>query len=191
METKTLYKVKICMVGESGVGKTSLIRRYVLDQFSDNYMSTLGTKVMKKQMQFTMANKKKVDLLLTVWDIMGERELMGVVKEAYFHGASGVVAVCDLTREETLPALDQWLQAAKKVVGDVPVILAANKLDLIQPRTIKRLSESLGTFASNYNASEVLTSAKTGENVEIAFKKLGADIMAELMKHTREVESNA
>ncbi len=179
------------MVGESGVGKTSLIRRYVLDQFSDDYMSTLGTKVMKKQIQFKVAGNKTVDLLLTVWDIMGERELMGVVKEAYFHGASGIMAVCDLTREETLPALDQWLQSARKVINDVPVVLAANKLDLIQPRTIKRLSESLGDFAKNNNASEVLTSAKTGENVEIAFKKLGADIMAALMRQTKELESNA
>jgi len=170
------------MVGDSGVGKTSLIRRYVLDQFGDEYISTMGTKVTKKRMIFDVSGGGKVDFLLTLWDIMGEKDLIGVVKEAYFNGASGLVAVCDLTREETLESLVAWIEAAENVVGKVPVIVAANKLDLIPPNSIKRLSDKLECFAKEQNADEALTSAKTGENVEIAFKVLGSKIIEETLR---------
>lgn len=186
MDSKSILRAKVCLVGESAVGKTSLIRRYVLDQFSDEYISTLGTKVTKKQMVFDLPAKRRVNLMMTVWDIMGEKEIIGVVKESYFHGASGILAVCDLTREETLRALSRWMQAATKVVGTVPIMLAANKLDLIPPRSIKNLAAGLSVFAKDYGASEVLTSAKTGENVELAFKKLGADIVSNLLEQMTE-----
>jgi len=183
MDKDLVFRGKICLIGESGVGKTSLIRRYVLDQFSDNYLSTFGTKVMKKQLSFNLPNKQKASLLLTVWDIMGEKELIGVVKESYFQGASGLVAVCDLTRPETLPALANWIGAANKVIGDMPIVLAGNKLDLISPVNIRELAHSIEKFAKENQANAVLTSAKTGENVEIAFKKIGASVLAEMLKH--------
>jgi len=182
VEAGSLFRAKLCMVGDSGVGKTSLIRRYVLDQFGDEYISTMGTKVTKKRMIFDVSGGGKVDFLLTLWDIMGEKDLIGVVKEAYFNGASGLVAVCDLTREETLDSLVAWIEAAENVVGKVPVIVAANKLDLIPPNSIKRLSDKLECFAKEQNADEALTSAKTGENVEIAFKVLGSKIIEETLR---------
>ncbi len=182
MAAGSLFKAKLCMVGDSGAGKTSLIRRHVLDQFGDEYISTMGTKVTKKRMVFDVPGGRKVDFLMTLWDIMGEKDLIGVVKESYFNGASGVVAVCDLTREETLESLATWIKAAENVVGKVPVTVAANKLDLIPPNSIKRLSDKLERFAGEHNADEVLTSAKTGENVDIAFRTLGLKIIEETLR---------
>lgn len=189
VDSNSVVRAKVCLVGESAVGKTSLIRRYVLDEFSDEYASTLGTKVMKKRVALDLPAKRRVNMMMTVWDIMGEREIMEVAKESYFHGAGGILAVCDLTREETLSPLSQWIQAARKVVGNLPVMLAANKLDLIQPNSIRRLNSGLESFAREQRASEVLTSAKTGENVEIAFRKLAEDIMSIILARAEDQEA--
>jgi len=187
--TTQVFKAKVCMVGDTGVGKTSLVGRYVLDQFSDTYLSTLGTKVMKKQMSYNLPRDQRIDLMLTVWDIMGERELLGVFKESYFNSAKGIVAVCDLTHEDTLTALASWLLAATKVVGSVPTIIAANKLDLVPPGKVDRLAEQLGSFAREHGTSSVLTSAKTGENVELGFRKLGVSIVGDILTRGQKDES--
>src|SRR3972149_6589742 len=90
-------KAKICLVGDVAVGKTSLIKRFVHDQFEDRYISTLGAKVSKKEIVI-QGNGAAVDVDMTIWDIMGEKGFRELLKEAYFHGAQGVLAVCDVTR---------------------------------------------------------------------------------------------
>src|SRR3970040_2546326 len=91
-------KAKGCLVGEHGVGKTSLIRRYVLDEFDDRYIVTLGAKVSKREMTITLQDRGEVLMDMTVWDIMGSRGFRELLREASFHGAQGILAVCDVTR---------------------------------------------------------------------------------------------
>ena len=87
-------KTKICLVGEAAVGKTSLIRRFVQDEFDDRYITTLGAKVSKREMTFDLPDKgSKLQMDMTVWDIMGEKGFRDLLKEAFFHGAKGVLAV--------------------------------------------------------------------------------------------------
>ncbi len=98
-----VVKLKICMAGEGAVGKTSLIRRYVLDQYDDRYIATLGTKITKKSL--TVPNPAGSDPLqadVILWDIMGTSTVRELLKEAYYHGAQGILAVADLTRRDTL-----------------------------------------------------------------------------------------
>ena len=128
-------KVKICLVGEGAVGKTCLIRRFVHDQFEDRYISTLGAKVSKKEIVI-QGNGAAVDVDMTIWDIMGEKGFRELLKEAYFHGAQGVLAVCDVTRKETLTDLEEWIAAVVKVTGNIPVELLANKVDLKDERVV-------------------------------------------------------
>src|SRR2546430_10752896 len=102
MEVKRM-KVKVCLIGEAAVGKTSLIRRFVLDNFDDKYIQTLGTKVSKKELASPSPDGTgdlKIDM--TIWDIMGQKGFRELLKEAYFYGARGIIAVCDVTRRETL-----------------------------------------------------------------------------------------
>src|SRR3990170_4407136 len=122
-------KVKICLVGEGAVGKTCLIRRFVHDQFDDRYISTLGAKVSKKELHVN-GGGTGIDVDMTIWDIMGEKGFRELLKEAYFHGAQGVLAVCDITRRETLNELHDWIAAVHKVTGQIPIQFLANKADL-------------------------------------------------------------
>jgi len=162
-------KVKVCLVGEGAVGKTCLIRRFIQDQFDDRYISTLGAKVSKKEIKVDSPNGG-MDVDMTIWDIMGEKGFRELLKEAYFHGAQGVLAVCDVTRKETLDDLEDWVAAVIKVTGNVPIEFLANKADLKSQMTVTKAE--VQSAAESHDAPFLFTSAKTGENVEIAFAKL-------------------
>jgi len=168
-------KVKICLVGEGAVGKTCLIRRFIHDQFDDRYISTLGAKVSKKQLTVNGANGE-IDVDMTIWDIMGEKGFRELLKEAYFHGAQGVLAVADVTRKETLDDLHDWIAAVAKVTGDIPVQLLANKVDLKDQQVVTE--DDVRKAADAHHAPYLFTSARTGENVEAGFANLAKLIAA-------------
>lgn len=172
---RTKMKVKICLVGEGAVGKTCLIRRFIQDQFDDRYISTLGAKVSKKEIKVTAPDGGR-DIDMTIWDIMGEKGFRELLKEAYFHGAQGVLAVCDVTRKETLKDLDEWVAAVVKVTGNVPIEYLANKADLKDQMAVTEAD--VRKAAESHNAPYLFTSAKTGANVEDAFAAL-AQLIAE------------
>src|SRR6266581_4101907 len=168
-----VLKAKVCLVGDLAVGKTSLIRRFVLDAFEDRYQTTLGAKVTKKVLQIFMP-EEGVDarMDLTIWDIMGQPGFQELLREAYFYGARGVLAVADLTRRSTLIDLAGWIDGVEKVVGRVPVLIAVNKADRTDDadygeREIRGIAEA-------YDADFIRTSAKTADGVEEAFQRLGA-----------------
>src|SRR5437870_10622438 len=112
-------KTKVCLVGEAAVGKTSLIRRFVQDDFDDRYITTLGAKVSKREVVFSISPRQQIQMDITVWDIMGEKGFRDLLKEAFFHGAKGVLAVADLTRRRTLDDLDDWVHGVEEREGDV------------------------------------------------------------------------
>ena len=167
---------KVVLVGDKSVGKTSLIHRYVLDEFDDRYLLTLGAKVTKKVEEVQVPERAlRASLELNVWDIMGQQGFRELAKEAYFHGARGILAVVDLTRKNTLDDIGDWIHAVLDVTGSVPLVLMANKHDLeslavLAPDEVKEAADSFGCTA-------FLTSAKTGENVEASFRTL-ADLIA-------------
>jgi len=170
-----LLKSKICLVGERGVGKSSLIRRYVLDQFDDKYVRTLGAKVEKKTMRIDIPERHaQVEISMAIWDIIGHVGFRQLLGDSFFNGAQGILAVADLTRRETLPVLTGWVEAVESVAGKVPVVLVANKADLTTQAQfgVADLTEMAETFGCTY----VLTSAKNGQNVEDAFLRLATQI---------------
>src|SRR3989442_1411347 len=123
-------KVKVCLVGEHAVGKTSLIKRYVLNEYDDRYIVTLGAKVSKKELALTPKGADPVQMDMTIWDIMGSKGFRELLREAYFHGAQGILAVADITRYDTLEDLDSWVESVFRTVGEIPVTFAINKTDL-------------------------------------------------------------
>src|SRR3989442_4570235 len=119
-------KVKICLVGKGAVAKTCLTRRFIHDQLDDRYISTVGAKVSKKEIRVDGPNGG-IDIDMTIWDIMGEKGFRELLKEAYFHGAQGVLAVCDLTPKGTPDDLGDWGAAVVKVTGNRPIPYLGNK----------------------------------------------------------------
>jgi small GTP-binding protein len=178
LDTKEI-KLKICLVGEGSVGKSSLIRRFVFDEFSDAYISTIGTKITKREVELKHPLKnEKFKVTLLIWDIMGQKGFRQLLQEAYFYGAQGLIAVCDITNKRSLKDLDSWIDSAFSVTGKVPLVFLANKSDLNNKAEFGL--DDLKTFIAKYERSNALSSsAKTGENVEEAFKILGNEILKE------------
>ena len=168
-------KIKVCLVGEAAVGKTSLIRRFVLDDFDDKYIQTLGTKVSKKEIAVPpWDGNEAVKVDMTIWDIMGQKGFRELLKEAYFYGAKGVIAVADVTRRTTLDDLDDWIEGVYSVTGKIPIQFMANKWDLKEQAELGEEEMTQATKA--YDSPSFFTSAKTGENVEKAFQDLAERI---------------
>ncbi len=176
MVERQTMKVKVCLVGEGAVGKTCLIRRFIHDQFDDRYISTLGAKVSKKEVTVPGPNSSEIAIDMTIWDIMGEKGFRELLKEAYFHGAQGILAVCDITRKDTLAELHDWIGAVSKVTGTIPIQFLANKVDLRDQMQVSE--DEVRKVAASHSSAYLFTSAKTGEGVEKGFEGLAKMIAA-------------
>ena len=168
-------KRKVLLLGDGAVGKTSLLRRFVVDKFSDDYITTIGTKVTKKDLRVEYPDRA-VDLTFMIWDVLGQKGYKNI-QESAFVGGKGALLVYDVTRADTIRSLtDYWLRNLGKVLGSIPFVLVGNKIDLVDDRTqgeetLEYLKESLGVRG-------FLSSAKTGESVEPCFLQLARDIVA-------------
>ena len=169
-EQVTKLSKKICLLGNPAVGKTSLIRAFVYETFEDEYISTIGSKVSKREIDFFDEDSKKYyQLAMIIWDIAGQQTFKHV-KQAYYRGAKGALVVCDVTRVTTLTTIEEWIKSLYEVVGTVPIVMLLNKTDLIDQ--IKFSLADVQDLATKYRAKTMLTSAKTGKNVERAFEEL-------------------
>lgn len=169
-------KRKILLLGDGAVGKTSLIRRFVVDKFSDDYITTIGTKVTKRD--FRVESPGKVtDVTFLIWDILGQRGYRGV-QESSFQGAKGSLLVYDVTRPETAESLlEYWIPNVLSVADSIPFVLVGNKVDLASSR--REAQEALEDLREELGVSGFLGSAKTGLNVEASFLELAKAMMAQ------------
>jgi small GTP-binding protein len=168
------YMKKVILLGDGAVGKTSLIRRFVEDEFDDDYIFTIGTKVTKKEVT---VSKDGEDVLVTmmIWDILGQTDFHRTQAEA-FSGAAGALLVCDLTRKETLDSLGKyWIPEFEKEAGAVPRIFLGNKADLGEKMSEGEFTETAKGLSAG--ALTLETSAKTGQNVAEAFEALAKQLV--------------
>jgi small GTP-binding protein len=187
-----LMKLKVCLVGDAAVGKTSLIRKFVYDEYSDEYITTIGTKITKREMVVPNPDGDgNIAIDMAIWDIMGQHGFRALLQEAYFFGVDGIIAVCDLTRPRTLEGVKDWLGRTFEIAGDVPIITVGNKNDLGDEKTVSE--EDLERVAEQYHAEYSLSSAKTGENVERIFDGLVNEILRRIMekRYSEDVSATA
>ena len=162
------YTRKVCLVGDPAVGKTSLVRRFVIDKYDDSYIMTLGAKVMKKNVIVDSGGQKS-DVTLMIWDVMGQKHFKIIESVAFKHIQAAFI-VCDLTRRSTLDNIHYWVEALQGVSGKVPLIILVNKIDIANQAEITE--QDVQKAAADFNAQYFMTSAKTGDNVEKAFSAL-------------------
>jgi small GTP-binding protein len=163
-----MIQKKICMLGSFAVGKTSLVRRFVENMFSDKYLTTIGVKIEKKIIRF-----EKEEVTLIVWDIAGENGYHHI-NSTYMRGMGGYLLVADKTRMSTLNTALEIQAKVQQVYPDIPYILLINKMDLtgqwdIEDSAIEKLKSE--------GRDIIMTSAKTGQNVEEAFQHLAIKVL--------------
>jgi small GTP-binding protein len=157
------FKFKITLFGPGGVGKTSLLLRYIKDSFSDDLKKTIGSSFLMNDVEI---DGKQVRLLL--WDIGGQPQFQKL-RTIYFKGSNGALGVFDLSSSQTLLKIPGWISSIKKTVKkSIPMILLGNKSDL--KRDVDR--EEAEDLAKRLNCEYLETSAKTGDNVESAFESI-------------------
>jgi Ras-related protein Rab-1A len=171
MIRKNIFKVII--VGEGGVGKTCLVRRYVDDFFAQDMKMTIGVDLSVKRIDNGSGDK-----ILQIWDLGGQPHFKDVA-DIYFRGASGMLAVFDVTRKASLDRLIDWIERVQAMLGRIPMVVIGNKVDLRNPTEgIVGVSKEEGAqFASKFESPYVETSAKDNAGVEDAFLALARKLV--------------
>ena len=159
---------KLVLIGPGAVGKTSLVKRFVEDSFTQSYKITIGVDFLTKALEI----EEGINVKLTIWDIGGQ-DRFEFMRKKFFEGSQGALVVYDLSRADTFEQMKKWIGELNQFAGeDVPFILIGNKVDLLEDvgEVVER--EEAKKLAEDEDSIYIETSAKTGENVEEAFLKL-------------------
>jgi len=184
MQSEEVIKNNIVLLGDSGVGKTSLIRRFVVDDFSDKFITTIGTKVSKKEVSID-TDDTHINMIMMIWDIIGQKGYR-YTQSLSFRGMRGALLVADLTSRDTLDSLkDYWIPLITENTGPIPMVFLANKADLMDQhefgmKELEAMAADCGSEARCF-----LTSAKTGELVDAVFYELGQQVTGAVKKQTK------
>jgi len=160
--TSALYVIKLVIIGEFSVGKTSLVKKYISGQFSNDYRASIGTNLYITKLTYDENTEVKIQL----WDIAGQEKWIKS-RALYYSGTKAALIVADLTRKDTLDQIEKfWYPDFRANCQLPPVILIANKNDLKSEIS----EEEVEALGKKINAISILyTSAKTGDNVKKAF----------------------
>jgi len=160
----TLSK-KIVLLGHFGVGKTSIIRRFVTNEFSTDYKVTIGVHILKKEVELL---EQKVSLI--IWDLEGTDNI-DAINKSYLLGTHGFIYVYDVTRPATFANLKENVAKLNKQFPTTQIKTVGNKIDLLENGTEEDKHQDL------IDNTHVFSSAKTGDNIEELFKELTQDII--------------
>eukprot|EP01121_Diplochlamys_sp_Union-15-3_P013489 TRINITY_DN4191_c0_g1_i1.p1 TRINITY_DN4191_c0_g1~~TRINITY_DN4191_c0_g1_i1.p1 ORF type:complete len:209 (-),score=31.46 TRINITY_DN4191_c0_g1_i1:94-720(-) len=163
------YLFKLLLIGDSGVGKSSLLLRFADNTFTDSFISTIGVDFKIRTLDVNGATVK-----LQIWDTAGQ-ERFRTITSSYYRGAHGIIVVYDITNQETFNNVQKWLQEIDRYACEnVHKLLVGNKCDLVNERKVP--FETAKEFADQLNLIFLETSAKNSTNVEEAFIKMAQTI---------------
>jgi small GTP-binding protein len=155
---------KVALMGDFKVGKTSLIKKFVYNQFNDAYLMTMGTRISKKTL-LLRSHAGGIRARLMIWDIMGQVKFANMLS-SFTRGSAGGIFVCDMTRKSTYENVSKWINDFQMFCDNALIIIIGNKSDI---GSHKVTEAEIAEMALKFNARYFITSAKTGENVERLF----------------------
>jgi len=182
-EINNIYKLrdydhlfKLIMIGDTGVGKSSLLVRLADDLFTENYLSTIGVDFRFKSAELPDPDNKnkKLKLKLQIWDTAGQEKFRAITR-AYYRGADGLLIVYDITEKQSFDNVKNWIKEVRNNIDHtIPIIIVGNKSD----RDDRVIQESeLEKLALEFNTFHMETSALNSDNVEKTFLLLANECL--------------
>ncbi len=182
---KDVLPWKIVLIGEGAVGKTTLRRRFFGENFTGEYLQTIGADFAIKE--DTIGSNNKVKFI--IWDLAGQPRFKNV-RKMYYSGAKGALFVCDLTNQDSFNNITHWINElwSNNKIGPIPFIVVGNKVDLREEGVLTISDELINNFIVKtsqetlkrygFGIKSIITSAKTGYNVNKAFRSLAIQLIA-------------
>lgn len=181
LESEFDYVVKICLLGQTTVGKTNLITRFTENKYNSNTPATIAFDFKSKVISLNNSKKK---VKLNIYDTAGQERFMSICKN-FFQRADGIILVYDITSRESYEYIPNWIEKIKEFNQDLPIILFGNKIDDEDNRIVS--FEEGKKFADDNNMEFFETSAKSGENVNKAFKYFGSKLIENLIERKENI----
>ncbi|XP_052818767.1 ras-related protein Rab-22A-like [Mya arenaria] len=165
-------EIKLCLLGESGVGKSSIVLRFVRDQYKECLESTIGASFMTKRV---VLDEKT--FIFQIWDTAGQEKYRSLAP-MYYRGAAAAIVVYDITRESSFPAAQEWVKELQRMAsGNIVIAVAGNKCDLEDLREVSTVEAK--AYAENIGAIYVETSALTAVNIQHVFEEIARKLPAD------------
>ena len=166
-------KIKIMLIGDSNVGKTSIVKRYCKNQFNESYISSIGIDFETK---YIKVGEKTINL--QIWDTAGQ-ERYKVISKNYYNKSDGFIIVYDITNKSSFDSIANWVQDIKELAShDNKNIILGNKCDLENDRKINK--EEGDNLAKKYNCQFFEVSAQNGKNIDKSFLCLIQSILQDV-----------
>ena len=162
--------VKLVIIGDSGVGKSNYLYRFVEGEFCPVHEATVGFDY-KSKICFLPKCQKKIKF--QVWDTAGQEKYMSINKNL-FQRVQGIILMYDISDQKSFDNLEKWMKVVKQLASGIPLLLIGNKIDLVDERKVSK--EKGESFAEQENIIFFESSGKSGENVEESFIFLGEQI---------------
>ena len=170
--------LKICIIGDSSVGKTNILFKFIEGQFSPLHVATIGFDYKSKIITLPTSKKK---VKLQIWDTAGQEKYMSMNK-SLFQRVQGIILMYDITNRETFERLQIWLNLIKQMTNEIPIILVGNKLDLEDSEEHGRIVEyNEGDDFANENEIDFFeVSAVSGANIDNVFISIAEKVLNSL-----------
>lgn len=171
--------LKIVILGEGRVGKTSILSKYFKKKFNEGQESTVNPSFYEKTV-----NSKGKSIQLKFWDTAGQ-EQFDAISTIYYQNSVGALLVYDVTIFETFKKVEKWVNTLKEVVGkDITFVIAGNKFDLSDKNSLSQNSSAIDSYCAKENCKHFYTSAKTGFNLDEAFESLINSVLTKINSGT-------